>query len=169
VLRRSQVSRSSLYHHFANREGFIAALEFENSVRRNMTEMEQMRTFILGSADREQVMQAIEFALAADGGESARARRQRRVESLAASGYSKQLREMLKEAQIAGSQYFAETLRLAVERGLVDTKLPVDGIAYAIQSMLVGRILVDITEDQSIDRNWAVTITEAIRHLLSPH
>lgn len=163
VLRESDVSRSSLYHHFASREGFIAALEFENSVNRNMREMEQMRAFILGSTDHEQVLKAIELALSADGGDVGRSRRQRRVQSLAAAAHSKPLREMQKQAQISGSKHFAETLRMAAERGIIETQLPIDGIAYLIQSILVGRILADITDDESIDREWSAAASAAIR------
>lgn len=167
VLRRSKVSQSSLYHHFSSREGFVVALEFENSYRRQMNDMELMRTFLLGSNDREKVMQSVEFALALAGNDENRMRRQRRIGSLAAANQSRQLRKMLAEAQVEGSRHFAETIRLAAERGIVRTDLPIDGISYVIQSLFIGRILADLADDPQVDRDWVTTSMSVIRHLLS--
>lgn len=167
VLRRSKISQSSLYHHFSSREGFVVALEFENSYRRQMNDMELMRGFLLATSSREKVMQSVEFALAVAGNDDGRMRRQRRIGSLAAAGQSRQLRKMLAEAQVAGSRHFAETIRMATERGIVRTDLPIDGISYVIQSLFLGRILADLADDPQVDRDWVTTSMSVIRHLLS--
>lgn len=166
VLRRSKVSRSSIYHHFGSREGLIITLEVERLFDEVMQEMEILRAFLLGSSDHEEIFGSIEFALAMAGEEAGRLRRRHRIESLAAASKSPGLRSLLSESQAAGSHHFAETLRLAAERGTFVTTLPVDGISYVIQSLFVGRILVDLTDDPTIDREWVATAMSVIRHLL---
>lgn len=172
VLRRAKVSRSSLYHHFGSREGLIITLEVERLYDEVMQEMEILRAFLLGSSDREEIFGSIEFALAMAGEEAGRLRRRHRVESLAAASKSPGLRTLLADSQAAGSHHFAETLRLAAERGTFVTTVPVGGVSYVIQSLFVGRILVDITDDPAIDREWVAAAMSVIRHLLgapSPH
>jgi len=166
VLRKSKVSYSSLYHHFGSREGFIIALEFERVLADQMRDMELMRMFLLGSDEPRKVFEAIEFALAVAGEEAGRLRRQHRVESLAAASQSRRLRERLAEAQVIGSRHFAETLRLAAEKGVFNITLPIDGVAYVVQSLFVGRILVDITGDKVVDQQWVTTAVATIRYLL---
>lgn len=167
VLRRSKVSRSSLYHHFNSREGFLVALEFENSYRRQMNDMEMMRSFLLNSNSREKVFESVEFALALAGDADGRLRRQHRVGSLAAASHSRKLRQMLAESQVEGSRHFAETIRMAAERGIVGSKLPINGLSYVIQSLFLGRILVDLADDPEIDRDWVTTSMSVIRHLFN--
>ena len=166
VLRRSKVSRSSLYHHFTSREGIIVALEFERSYARQMRELELMRAFFASAADDEQIFLALEAGLVAAGKSDGRLRRQHRVETLAAAMRSDQLRKMLANAQVEGTAYFKETLKQAADRGVITLRAPIDGVAYVMQSLFVGRILVDLVDDQQVDADWVAAAMTTIRHLL---
>ena len=166
VLRRSKVSRSSLYHHFQNRAGFITALEVEIVYRDLMADLEVMRSFILGSSDVEEVFASIEFALAASTGDEARRRRGHRVQSLAAGYSNPELRRILANAQRDGTAHFAETLQMAVDKGTFVVDQPIDGVAYLVQSILVGRVLVDLVDDAGIEREWVAAAIAALRRLL---
>ena len=166
VLRRSKVSRSSLYHHFTSREGFIVALEFERSYARQMRELELMRAFFTNATSDEQIFVTFEAGLVAAGKSDGRLRRQHRVETLAAAMRSDQLRKMLANAQVEGTAYFKETLKQAADRGVITLRAPIDGVAYVMQSLFVGRILVDLVDDQQVDADWVTAAMTTIRHLL---
>ena len=78
------------------------------------------------------------------------------------------IREVLAKDQLWGSENLARVLAKVRERGLADPIGPDLGTAYVIQSMLVGRILVDISEDPSLDRQWEDAAIATLRHILRP-
>lgn len=168
VLRKSKVSRSSLYHHFQSREGFLVALEFERVYSDTMRDMDLMRVFMLESSDLNAMFGAIEFALAVAGEEAGKVRRRQRIETLAAASRSPAILRLLAEAQITGSQHFAETLQMAADKGVFALSAPVGGVSYLIQSLFVGRILVDLTGDKQLEAEWVATTMNVLRHLLQP-
>ena len=168
VLRKSKISRSSLYHHFKNREGLIIALEFERAYKETIGEMEQIRSLIVNSSDLQKVFDAIKSALIAMGEKRGHERRRHRIETLAAGMRSPALQRTLADAQLAGSNHFIETLRIATEKGLIAPTEPLSGIAYVIQSLFVGRILVDLTGDRELDNAWVTTTMATIKGLLIP-
>jgi hypothetical protein len=51
---------------------------------------------------------------------------------------------------------------------VVAVSLPLLGTADVIQSLLVGRILVDLLEDDSRDNLWIASAVEVLRALLRP-
>jgi AcrR family transcriptional regulator len=166
VLRRSRVARSSLYHHFDSREGFVAALEFERLCGEILGEMELLRTVVMQVEDLDAVLGVVETTLRALGRENGRDRRRLRVESLAASFASPALRRAVREAQVRGTDHFLETLRLWADARGVRYRTPTEGIAYAVQSLLLGRVLVDLVEDSDLDTVYVTTTIGALRHLL---
>lgn len=168
VLRKSKVSRSSLYHHFKSREGLIIALEFERAYNETISEMDLMRNFVLNSSDPQKVFDALELAIITLGEKRGHERRRHRVETLAAGIRSPALQRTLADAQVAGSNHFIETLRLATEQGLIAPTEPLNGIVYVIQSLLFGRILVDLTDDRELDKAWVTTTMATLKHLLRP-
>jgi AcrR family transcriptional regulator len=168
VLEKSGVSRSSVYHHFGSRDGLIAAVETQRSVEEQQGEMELMREFILAAKSSQQIFDAIEFALTVAGDTQGAQRRSRRISSLTASQTNPALALALHNAQLEGSQHLADTLEAARANGLIDPIAPLLGISYMIQSLFVGRILVDISEDKDIDAQWVSATMSTLRHLLNP-
>jgi AcrR family transcriptional regulator len=166
VLRKSKVARSSLYHHFTNREGFIIALEIELSLRRQMQELELIRAFFETATSTEQIVQAIQVGLVMAGSREGQVRREHRVESLAAAMRSKKLHKLLADAQLVGTGHLIDTFQAAEKRGVISLRAPIDGVAYVIQSLFVGRTLVDLIDDQRVDDDWVEAATVTIRHLL---
>ncbi|MEI2422581.1 hypothetical protein V6O07_20045, partial [Arthrospira platensis SPKY2] len=71
-------------------------------------------------------------------------------------------------SQIDGTRELASILAGAVERGLIWPEAPLDGIAYWFQSVLVGRILVDLADDPQLDAAWVATASASIRAVLCP-
>lgn len=164
VLEKSGVSRSSVYHHFGSRDGLIATVEVERGLEDSLKEMEILRSFLLGSDKLEQVLGYVEIALNADNDKAARLRRRRRIAQLAASEHNKALAASIAHAQAEGTAHLAETLQMMKDRGIIRPSAPVNGVALAFQSLLVGRILADI--DSNDQDEWVSATMVAIRALL---
>jgi AcrR family transcriptional regulator len=168
VIETAGVSRSSIYHHFGSRAGLITAVEgsrmLEGFSEANGATREVVQTVESG----EQFFEFIEAVLVAGGGVNAQATRSRRVASLAAAEQMPGLHELLRNAQQSGMKYYEETLQIAKDRGLIDPQVPLRGIANFIQSVLVGRALVDLLEDPTVDADWVTTAMVALRGLLRP-
>ncbi|MEY3091236.1 MAG: hypothetical protein RL413_595 [Actinomycetota bacterium] len=164
VLEKSGVSRSSVYHHFGNRDGLIATVEVDRGLEDTLKEMEILRSFLLSSDNLEQVIGYIEIALNADDDKAGRLRRRRRIALHAASEHNKALASSLSNAQAEGTAHLVETLQMMKDRGIIDPSAPLPGIASAFQSLLIGRIYADMTGDDQSD--WVQAALVAIRAML---
>ena len=168
VIEKSGVARSSVYHHFGGREGVIAAVETEYlraSLDAGMTEM----TTMLGQLKSgEEAFALVELGVLASGLDSQKATRRRRISTLAIAANSPATMEMLSQLQSSGTKRFADVIRGLRDRGLIDPVEPIDGTAHIIQSMLLGRILVDILDDKTAESDWSQAAVVILRQLLRP-
>jgi AcrR family transcriptional regulator len=167
VLRKAKVSTSSLVHHFGNRDGFIAALEYERAHLNMMREIDMLRSFILSTDDPDAIFKAYQFALSLSGDALGRERRRQRIESLAVAGRNPGLLQLLTEFQRDGTAQYVEVLRLAMDKRGDSPPFPIEGVAYVMQSLLVGRILVDLMDDDDLGKAWESAALGAVRAILS--
>jgi AcrR family transcriptional regulator len=168
VIETSGVSRSSIYHHFGNRAGVITAAETVEMLSDFRKANEATREAVENSANGEEFIDFVRMAFELGGGKKGRKTRARRIATLAAGEQIPALREVLSEAQVEGMDAYVATLELAVERGLVNPLVPVRGVAHLIQSVLLGRALVDLVDDPEIDAEWMETVVAGVRELLRP-
>lgn len=166
VLRLSGVSRGSVYHHFGNRDGLITTLEMDISLARTMEEMAALRFEVEKCSTREEVIRTFAVGFTIGNSPAARQRRLRRVSSIAASVNNKALSDVLREAQIIGTAEFVDILKMAEHKGLIQMKTSPEGTAYLLQSMLLGRVLVDIAATSDIQDDWFESSMIAMKALL---
>ena len=166
VIEESQVSRSSVYHHFGNRENLIAVISLDQSLQRIVDELKVVERLANQATTPAQMFDVLILGLTAGGSKEAQARRLRRVSGFAATDSNKAIHRAMQEAQVEGTAHFIRILQQAEERKLISPIVPIQGIAYLLQSMLVGRIVPDITESTDIDNDWLEASLQAIRHLL---
>ena len=168
VILESGVSRSSVYHHFGGREGVIAAVETRwlvNTLGDGYRDMDEMFSRITSG---EEAFRLIEIGVAIAGSLPQRAIRERRISTLAMSRTSPATRKILVDTQVKGTRDFADMIRRGRDNGLFDPVEPIEGIAHLIQSMLLGRILVDIVQDPEADDAWTKATVQTLRLLLRP-
>lgn len=168
VIEKTGVARSSVYHHFGGRNGLIAALETSNTMRSLERGMAQFDSMLNDLTSGEEAFAFIELGIRLFGSQENRQLRQRRITSLAACQSASAIREVLAKDQRWGTEVFARVLEKSKERGLCDPVEPFMGLAYVIQSMLVGRILVDISDDPKLDRQWEDAAIATLRLMLRP-
>jgi AcrR family transcriptional regulator len=168
VIESSGVARSSVYHHFGSRAGLIATLELEHWIDRQAIELDGLRKFLLDADNLDEVFGAIEFVLRIDGGPEGRSRRARRVSSLVAADGIPALAATLRDAQVSGGVHLAETLRMMQEKGTIAPTVDGHGLAYFVQSILIGRVLVDVGDEPGVDDLWVDVVMDTLRHLFAP-
>lgn len=168
VLRESGVSRGSLYHHFGNRLGLIARCEAELLKQSLKADNEGVRLLISMGISGKELFAVLSEQIRMNGSVEAVARRQRRIRTLGMAVEDEGLRQMLTDAQDKGSRYFAETLTIAKERGLIQPVVDLDALSYLIQSMFLGRILVDNTHDEALSDAVNEATILALEKLLNP-
>ena len=168
VIERSGVARSSVYHHFGGRDGLISAVETAStmkSLERGTAEFEKVLDNLTSG---EEAFALIELGIRMFRSSENRQRRQRRISTLAAAQSAPAIRDVLAREQQLGSENVARVLAKAKARGLADPVEPHLGLAYVIQSMLVGRILVDISDNEELDQEWEDAAIATLRLLLRP-
>ena len=168
VIEKSGVARSSVYHHFGGRDGLISAVETAStmkSLERGTAEFEKVLDNL---SSGEEAFALIELGVRMFRSSENRQRRQRRISTLAAAQSAPAIREVLAREQQLGSENLARVLARVKERGLADPVEPYLGLAYVIQSMLVGRILVDISDNEELDQEWEDAAIATLRLLLRP-
>ena len=168
VIERSGVARSSVYHHFGGRDGLISAVETAStmkSLERGTAEFEKV---LDGISSGEEAFALIEYGIRIFRSSENRQRRQRRISTLAAAQSAPAIREVLMQEQQQGSENLARLLAKVKDRGLADPVEPFLGLAYVIQSLLVGRVLVDISDNEDLDKEWEDAAISTLRLVLQP-
>ena len=168
VIEKSGVARSSVYHHFGGRDGLIAALETSNIVRSLGAGLTEMESLLDQFTSGEEAFKLIELGVRLSGQSEQREIRQRRISSLAAAHGSSAIRAMLAKTQTNGTREFTRIIEKLRDRGMCSPVEPVNGVAHMIQSMLVGRILIDIADDPQLDKEWEDVAVHTLRLLLRP-
>ena len=169
VIEKSGVSRSSVYHHFGGREGVIAGVETNRLISWLDNGLSEMREMLLNVHSGEDAFKLVELGIVwVAGSAEQQERRRQRISTLAMSYNSPDTRQHLKKVQGEGTQRFAEIIRELKTRGLCDPLEPIEGTAHFIQSILLGRVLVDILEDAEANTQWQQSTVKTLRFLLRP-
>ena len=77
--------------------------------------------------------------------------------------YDKKLAELVKTAQIRDTNYLAETLQIAKDRGWLMPDVDVLATSYWIQGLFIGHIMLDITGISDLDDAWNDVGIKALR------
>jgi AcrR family transcriptional regulator len=168
VLEKSDVSRSSVYHHFGGRHGVIAAVEakmVENNVDISNV---GLREFVAVTTSAAAILAVIKMEIASGSKAEDKETRQRRARTFVAAQRSEFLYEVLQSKQREAAEYLCETLQIATNRGLIQPRVPEMAIAQLMLSLLFGRILVDLVDNEHGDPLWTQAVLRSLEYLLNP-
>ena len=168
VLEKAGVSRSSVYHHFRNREGLIAAVEVQRLLEQLTVTNKTTREFVSQAESAEVILGAIETVLKIAGSEDGKQNRRRRIATMAAAQTIPVLAASIADTQMRGDEYMAGTLQVAVDKGLIAPTESLLGIAQWIGSLALGRATVDLATDVGGDEQWLSATMFSLRALLKP-
>ena len=168
VIATSGVSRGSIYHHFGSRAGVITTVETTDLMATYAVALDDTRRIVQEAESGSELMDWVAVSLRVGGSDLGRRARARRIATLTAAEDIPALRDFLRDKQREGVEIYVDILRLAVERGLIAPATSLDGVAHFMQSIMVGRVLVDLVDDADQDEAWVVSTLAAVAALLNP-
>jgi AcrR family transcriptional regulator len=169
VLAQTGVARSSLYHHFTNKNGLIAAAEIE-IVRLTMhRENVAQRQLYEQTTSFEQLFDIVSLFMRADSTDRGIDVRRSRSRLMTAALHNKKVADAITEAQRSESRYYAESMEIAKKNGVIRKDIDTLAVSYWIQGQFFGRILLDVAEeDDEVARQWVETSLVALKAVMSP-
>ena len=94
--------------------------------------------------------------------------RRRRVRALALAQHNPTLAQEIKKSQIEGSEYLAETMQIALDKGWLRPDINVKAFSYWQQGMFFGHKLLDISEEVDLHEPWNEIAIIALRAFFQP-
>jgi AcrR family transcriptional regulator len=169
VLAQTGVARSSLYHHFDNKAGLIAAAEIE-IIRSSLHEENVMqRKMFEQCTSFKELFDIVALFMRADSPDRGVEVRRSRARLMTAALHNKNVADAITEAQQSESRYYAESLAIAQKNGVIRNNIDLLAVSYWIQGQFYGRILLDVgEEDLETASQWVETSLIALEAVLSP-
>lgn len=168
VIENAGVSRSSVYHHFGDRDGLITAIEVERFIEERQITNELLRFSVDVVKNSDELFLLIEQALHAASTSEGRESRAHRIAVIAAAQNIPFLEKALAEHGNLGDHYLAETLEIGKARGIINPRESTLSIARIISTLFIGRVSVDGFNSQDDDNAWVQTTVRILKFLLLP-
>ena len=142
----AEVSTSSLYHYFGNREGLIIAAQV---ARYQMyDEANEVWKFLETCGSREEWCEFMVGLFRSLTDEESRKRRRRRIEILGSSVTRPELREAITTAYVAVLEQLEEIFVEVARRGYSDGRLSPLEMAEWLNGVMLGRYQTEVTGDE---------------------
>jgi AcrR family transcriptional regulator len=167
LLRKSKISKGSLYHHFGSKNGLLAAAEAQQFMKYLKREGETFRKLIEDCKSKQKFIDLVAAVMKITRLEANVDFRKKRVRAIAMSFNDENLAQVLKNAQIEVTQYLAGSFQIAKDRGWVKPDTDLMALSYWIQGVFIGHIMLDITEQTEHEDAWGQVAFEALRPFLA--
>jgi AcrR family transcriptional regulator len=167
LLRKSKISKGSLYHHFGSKNGLLAAAEAQQYMRYLKREGENFRRLIKGCTTKQKFVDLVAAVMKITRLEENLGFRKKRVRAIAMSFNDENLAQVLKNAQIEVTEYLAGSFQIAKDRGWVKPDTDLMALSYWIQGVFIGHIMLDITEQTEHEDAWSQIAFQALQPFLA--
>jgi AcrR family transcriptional regulator len=167
LLRKSKISKGSLYHHFGSKNGLLAAAEAQQFMKYLKREGETFRKIIEDCATKQKFVDLVAGVMKITRLESNLDFRKKRVRAIAMSFNDENLAQVLKNAQIEVTEYLAGSFQIAKDRGWVKPDTDLMALSYWIQGVFIGHIMLDITEQTEHEDAWSQIAFQALQPFLA--
>ena len=167
LLRKSKISKGSLYHHFGSKNGLLAAAEAQQFMKYLKREGETFRKLIEDCKSKQKFIDLVAAVMKITRLEANIDFRKKRVRAIAMSFNDENLAQVLKNAQIEVTEYLAGSFQIAKDRGWVKPDTDLMALSYWIQGVFIGHIMLDITEQTEHEEAWGQVAFEALRPFLA--
>jgi len=154
LLAKSKISKGSLYHHFGSKSGLIIAAEIHLLLESYDQGNQLLRLLTENARNVEEFASHLELMVrTATNTESVESRR-RRVRALTLAQHNPSLAEKIRKSQIEGSNYLANTMQIAVDKGWLRPDIDVRAFSYFQQAVFFGHKLLDISGEGDLKEPW---------------
>ena len=166
VLERAEAARSSLYHHFGSKFDLIYTAQLEELAEGLNNDNLFFRFLAETSTSEEEFFNKLADLMRATSTKEFVEFRRRRIQVLASATHNDKLGEAVRVAQVQGNLYFAETLEILRTRGWINPKHDLHTVAYMIQGLLIGHIILDFSHLPELEEGWVDLAMESIVNLV---
>jgi AcrR family transcriptional regulator len=166
VLERAEAARSSLYHHFGSKFDLIYTAQLEELAEGLNNDNLFFRFLAETSTSEEEFFNKLADLMRATSTKEFVEFRRRRIQVLASATQNDKLGEAVRVAQVQGNLYFAETLEILRTRGWINPKHDLHTVAYMIQGLLIGHIILDFSQLPELEEGWVDLAMESIVNLV---
>ena len=167
LLRKSKISKGSLYHHFGSKNGLLAAAEAKQFMQYLNREGIVFREMIEKCSTKQEFVKLVSTVMKITRLKENREFRKKRVRAIAMSFNDPKLAEILASAQKQVSEYLADTFEIARDRGWVKPEVNLLTLSYWIQGVFIGHIMLDITGQTEHEEGWSETAFLALQSFLT--
>lgn len=167
LLRKSKISKGSLYHHFGSKNGLLAAAEAKQFMQYLNSEGIVFREMIEKCSTKQEFIELVSAVMKITRLKENREFRKKRVRAIAMSLNDTQLAEVLASAQKEVSQYLADTFQIAKDRGWIKPDVNLLTLSYWIQGVFIGHIMLDITGQTEHEDGWSEVALLALQSFLA--
>jgi len=167
VLRKSKISKGSLYHHFGSKNGLLVAVETQQFIKYLDEQNTLLRNLVETRNSASDFLTLMTRVMEISGLPESRELRKKRIRAITVAAHDRDLSEFIKTEQIKGSIYLAQTLQIAKDRGWIKPDVDVLAASYWIQGLFMGHIMLDITEIKDLDKAWNSIAVDAIRSFIN--
>lgn len=167
LLRKSKISKGSLYHHFGSKNGLLAAAEAQQYMKYLKREGETFRKLIEDCKSKQKFIDLVAAVMKITRLEANIDFRKKRVRAIAMSFNDENLAQVLKNAQIEVTEYLAGSFQIAKDRGWVKPDTDLMALSYWIQGVFIGHIVLNITEQTEHEEAWGQVAFQALQPFLA--
>lgn len=167
LLSKSKISKGSLYHHFGNKNGFIVAAELHLLAASYDQGNRLLRLLVENAKEKHEFVTALDLMVKTATNSDSDELRRRRVRALALAQHKPVLAQEIKRYQIEGSNYLAETMQIAVDRGWLRKNINVGAFSYWQQAMFFGHTLLDVSGEKDLHDDWNAIVSFALKSFLN--
>jgi AcrR family transcriptional regulator len=170
VLRESNISKGSLYHHFENFDDLVEAALIARFAAGVDSSIYLVSEAVNGAKSSEELLEKIVLVTSATQGRTRSKFRLERARVIGLSVNSPKLLESLEREQYRLTTAMADIVREGQEKGWVSKVFDAKTIAVFLQAYTLGRVIDDVAgKEQQIDSNdWNDVVNTAIKALLTP-
>jgi len=170
VLRESNISKGSLYHHFENFDDLVEAALIARFAAGVDSSIYLVSEAVNGAKSSEELLEKIVLVTSATQGRTRSKFRLERARVIGLSVNSPKLLESLEREQHRLTTAMADIFREGQEKGWVSKAFDAKTIAVFLQAYTLGRVIDDVAgKEQQIDSNdWNNVVNTAIKALLTP-
>jgi AcrR family transcriptional regulator len=158
ILEMSQISKGSMYHHFADFDDLLELAEVKRFSAYVDLSIYKLTQSIMHSKTTEELREQLHRATLATQNENLTTLRMDRVSALARAGKSGRFLTALGQEQQRLTDGITEIVETGQDRGFIRTELDARAIAILIQAYTLGRVVDDIAEEKVDPEKWIALI-----------
>lgn len=166
LLREVEVTAPTLYHHFGNREGLIAAAQAERFFQSSKVGIAEIIEAFEQSSTLEDLKNTVRLAVSYRGDASRIEHRLQRLNSLGAAYARPDLAAKVVEIHESFVRAVAQSMKPFQERGLIRPDVDLEMIVAWYNGALLGGLLVELGPSTLEADRWSDIMIDALDHLL---